>query len=346
VPAAPTTIALSIGASRLLFDGVRPDSYFLDEDDSDLGETAAVTVTPGRTGGLTVTGRKAGQAELVVRVGRSLSRFHITVSARIVPPPTLADFTPGWQEPQVFDAGGYDEQPRYWQEKRDRWCHAVGCGPVAWAILLAWWDRHGVPSAFAVGTGNSLRSSLRTQDAPFYLDYDDDPSGYARIIKLYDILHDSCDVICDPFSDSGATTPDDMIEAWLEPTKHGRRTDQNGLFWPWPSPPPPNPAMGYWYSWSWDLMDPDWNEPSNVIRRANKKGRPAIVGLGWLWHYGVSYAYRYQEYKASANGPAIYTRRWFRVNEGWGKENGEWYSGGDTFLGFDMKLWQRHLPPP
>ena len=218
---------------------------------------------------------------------------------------------------------------------------------MAWAILLGWWDRHGVPSAFTVGSSaSSRRNSLRTSDAPFYLDYDDSPSGYDRVISLYDVLHDSCDTICNPFGEAGATPPGDMVEAWWEPTKWGRRTDAAGTFWPYPAPVPSNAAMGYWYSWSWDLMDPDWNEPSNVIRRANKKGRPAIVGLGWLWHYGVSYAYRYQEFKATENGDPILVRRWFKVNEGWGKDHGEWYSGGDTFLGFDLKLTQRHIPPP
>ncbi len=349
IPAAPQTVTLALGQSTLLFPGTDPDRFFLDDDDSDLEQDPVVTVTRPRIGGgLQVSAKRLGEAELVVRTGRTLARVQITVALRLLPAaPALADtFTPGWQEPQVWDAGGYDEQPRYWQEKRDRWCDSVGCGPVAWAMLLAWWDRHGVPSAFAVGSGSSLRSSLRNQDAPFYLDNDDDPSGYARVIKLYDVLHESCDVICDLFSDAGATPPGDMVEAWWEPTKPGRRTDQNGTYWPYPAQPPPNPAMGHWYSWSWDLSDPDWNEPSNVIRRANKKGRPAIVGLGWLWHYGVSYAYRYQEYKATANGPAIHKRRWFRVNEGWGKDHGEWYSGGDTFLGFDLKLSQRHIPPP
>jgi hypothetical protein len=49
------------------------------------------------------------------------------------------------------------------------------------------------------------------------------------------------------------------------------------------------------------LTDPDWNEPSNRIRTSIKNGRPAIVGLGWLWHYALAYDYRYQEYKVTPN---------------------------------------------
>lgn len=95
-----------------------------------------------------------------------------------------------------------------------------------------------MPSAFSVGSGSSLRTSLRTKDSPFYLDYDSDPSGFGRVIYLYDTLHESCDVICAFFSDAGATAPGDMIEGWREPTKWGRRTSANGTYWPYPAPIP------------------------------------------------------------------------------------------------------------
>ncbi len=346
IPAAPEVIRLAIGGATTILAGTPIDSFFMDDDDSDIDTTSFVSITEIRGGGLRIAATKSGDGDLVVKAGRQTYKYYVTAAPRLIVPTLQATFTPGWQDPKIWDAGGYDEQPRYWQEKRDRWCDSVGCGPVAWAILLAWWDQHNVPSAFAVGTGSSLRSSLRTQDAPFWFDSDYDPSGYNRVIKLYDILHDACDVICDPFSDSGATAPGDMVEAWWTPTVYGRRTDANGNYWPPPLPIPANPCMTQWHSWAWDLSDPDWNEPSNVIRKANKNGRPAIVGLGWLWHYGVSYAYRYQEFKAAENGPVLHRRRWFKVNEGWGKDHGVWYSGGDTFLGFDLKLKQKHLPPP
>ena len=346
-PTAPPTVRLALTGTSNLLSGVAIDSFYLDDDNADIGSGPFVAVTELRTGGLRLVAQRYGEGELTARAGRITYRFHVTVPFPIRPLGTAGSFTPGWQEPKIWNTGGYDEQPRYWQESRERWCPKVGCGPVAWAILLAWWDRHNVPSAFAVGSGSSLRTSLRTQDAPFYLDSDDDPSGYGRVIKLYDVLHDSCDVMCwGAFSDAGSTPPGDMVEAWWEPTKWGRRTAANGVYWPYPTPVPADGVMAYAYHWAWDLMDPDWNEPSNVIRSANKKGRPAIVGLGWLWHYGVSYAYRVQAFKVTADGPAILTQRWFKVNEGWGKDHGEWYSGGDTFLGFDLKLRQRSIPPP
>ncbi|MBN9693744.1 MAG: hypothetical protein J0M24_26175 [Verrucomicrobia bacterium] len=345
LPDAPETVRLTVGTPVTLLVGTPIDSYFLDDDDVDLDADPFAAITELRGGGLRLVASRSGNGELTVKAGRRTYRYFVTTPVRTVRPAD-ATFVPGWQEPRVWDAGGYDEQPRYWQAHRDRWCDAVGCGPVAWAILLAWWDQHNVPSAFAVGSGSSLRTSLRTKDSPFYLDNDSDPSGYNRVIQLYDILHESCDVICSPFDDSGATAPEDMVEGWWEPTKRGRRTSANGTYFPYPTPIPNDAYMKYSYRYAWDLMDPDWNEPSNVIRRANKRGRPAIVGLGWLWHYGVSYAYRYQEFKVTADGPVLYTRRWFRVNEGWGKDQGQWYSGGDTFLGFDLKLKQQHLPPP
>lgn len=47
--------------------------------------------------------------------------------------------------------------------------------------------------------------------------------------------------------------------------------------------------LKYSYAWAWDLLDNDWNEPANRVRASVKNGRPAIIGLGWLWHYGVAY---------------------------------------------------------
>lgn len=349
IPEAPTVVRMVRGTSTHILDTSAVDAFYLDDEDSDIDTDPFVTVTATRGGGLDIVARRIGTGELTIRSGRQRFRYQIRVGLTSRAASTLGDetFVPGWQEPKIWDAGGYDEQPRYWQTDHPDWCSAVGCGPTAWAILLGWWDRHGVPSAFAVGSGNSLLTSLRTQDAPFYLDEDYEPSGYDRVMKLYHVLHDSCDVMCfGAATDAGATPPGDMVEGWWAPTARARRTNPQGVYFPYPLPPPPDRLMGYWYNWSWDLMDADWNEPSNVIRRANKKGRPAIVGLGWLWHYGVSYAYRYQEYKATADGPVIMVRRWFRVNEGWGKENGEWYSGDDTFLGFDLKLTQRNQLAP
>jgi hypothetical protein len=192
----------------------------------------------------------------------------------------------------------------------------VGCGPVAWAILLGHWDRErNVPAAFY----RNIPGDFTISDAPFKVA--DKPT---HMHAVYDSLHDYCDVICSSTSSAGATAPGDMIEGgatylWL-PKIFG--------------------YLGYSYSWAWDLTDPDWNEPSNRIRKSIKNGRPAIVGLGWLWHYGVAYKYRYQEFMVAPN-VVVLKRRWFAVNEGWGKNKGAWYSGGDTFLGATIKPWQK-----
>jgi hypothetical protein len=206
-------------------------------------------------------------------------------------------------------------------------------------MLLAWWDRQGVPSAFAEQTAyQSLAFSLRTADATLHID-EDVPSSYARIFEELDEIYEACDVICNPFSDAGGTPPGDMVDAVYPVTAYARGWVGSVQL------PDQFRYMGMSYGWAWDLMDPDWNEPSNKIRTSIKAGRPAIVGLGWMWHYGVAYAYLVQDWKVTENGPAIYRRRWFKVNEGWNKDSGAWYSGGDTFLGTNLKFWQRHLPP-
>ena len=160
--------------------------------------------------------------------------------------------------------------------------------------------------------------SLDSVEAPI------DMKQYWRLLPVYKILHEYCDVICSWFSSAGATAPGDMVEGG---------TDY--LWWP-----RINGKIGYSYSWAWDIGDSDWNQPSSVVRKSIKNGRPAIVGLGWLWHYGVAYKYRYQEFKATPN-TVLLRRRWFACNEGWGKKQGAWYSGYDTFLGFSLRPWKR-----
>jgi len=78
-----------------------------------------------------------------------------------------------------------------------------------------------------------------------------------------------------------------------------------------------------------------------VIRSSVKKGRPAVAGLGWMWHYVVAYAYKYQAFKVHPDIPPLAVRRYFRCNQGWGKSSGAWYSGCDTFLGMTIKPWQK-----
>jgi hypothetical protein len=319
----PSVISIRVGQWLHAFESQTVTRYFLDDDEAQAAPLA--TIDPNTGGdGLAIRGNRLGSARFTVEIGGRVTHYELQVVATGTPAAggaefaaAAAGFTPGWQNPQQWvTPGGYDATPRYKQTKDyNLWCSKVGCGPVAWAMLFGHWDRtRNVPATFYWHIPGDLSQS----DAPYTVE-----EAPARMHAVYALLHDYCDVICSP-SGAGATPPGDMIEAgatylWLPRTLG---------------------YLGYTYSWAWDLSDPDWNEPSNRIRTSIKNGRPAIIGLGWLWHYGVAYAYRYQEFKASPD-VVLFRRRWFKCNEGWGHANGAWYSGADTFLGASINAWQK-----
>jgi hypothetical protein len=199
----------------------------------------------------------------------------------------------------------------------------VGCGPVAWAMLLAWWDHKGVPSAFAANLPNRYNSA-KTVDSQMIMK--EGQAGWQQLFSLLDELHDDCDVICSPFSNAGATWPSDMAEAIFGKTYTERKVYL---------------TLGMSYYYSWDLIDPDWNNPSTLARQSIWNGRPSALGLGYLWHYALAYGYRHHEYKTSENSPPVLVKRWFACNEGWNKANGVYYSGNDTFFGTHIRFWQK-----
>ncbi len=334
-PPPVTPLTAIVGQSMGLLEGEVVTRWLLDDDeDEDLGPLALIEEDRSAQG-LIITGLRPGFAPLTVAtVGDGVVKFYLEVVESATQSVSVASvitgFTVGWQAPVTWKATAarsYNEQPRYRQLNSSAWCSSVGCGPVAWAIAFAWWDQRGVPSAFYSWSsycGDTLWDSLRTTDAPPGLDT---YCGWHRVWQVYESLHDYCDVICSSFSNAGATPPGDMVEG--------------GATYTWL--PRISGWLGWSYSWAWDLMDPDWNSPSCRVRSAIKKKRVGVIGLGYLWHYAVAYEYRYQSYKLAPNY-VLASRRWFKCNEGWGKNNGAWYSGNDTFLGVNMRLWQRSIP--
>lgn len=308
----PDVISVDPGGEVQVLAGQTITRVFVDDDSPEDQPLAMVSMNP-FGGGLLITGLNGGDAPLTVQTPTGIHHFEL----HVVPLTPPDEFTPGWQDPRDSRIpGGFESTPKY-EQTRDGylWCPKVGCGPVAWAILFGHWDRRNVPAAFYRDIPGDFTISV----APTSVS--GDPS---RIYAVYADLHDYCDVICETVSGAGATAPGDMVEAgpsylWL-PKQLG--------------------YLDFTYAWSWDLTDPDWNEPSNYIRSSIKNGRPAIVGLGWLWHYAVAYKYRYQEYKLTPDF-VLLRRRWFACNEGWGKDHGVWYSGGDTFFGASIKPTQK-----
>jgi hypothetical protein len=218
-------------------------------------------------------------------------------------------FTPGFQPPRFWYAGTWQDQPKYFQLEDSDWCPLVGCGPTAWAILFAWFEReHSVKAAFG---------SWSAFDAPSHA-WDENRK---YVFPVVNSLHDLCDVICFPTSDQGATEPSDMAEG--------------GLGYSYV------PALGGLITRSWRMAWTIWDDcPEDgalECAEAIKKGYPAVVGLGWLWHYAVAYGYQRVDFKLAPDQPPVLIYRYLKCNMGWG-DTVRWYNLCDTFFSSDFRI--------
>lgn len=343
----PEVLTLRVGETAAFLAGQRITRLIVDIESD---EKANADLTLPRLGGLQAVGRIAGRMGIKVVNGETITRYVIEVRPRILAaeaelngtgsgPLQAAALSPYWKTITEAYAGDWGDQLRWYQLRRDDWCELVGCGPLAIGMLLGWWEREkNVPSAFYRSVVNF--SSLSNVDAPKYLD----TSGKRALVRdALAKLHDYCDVLCDPFSDAGATMPGDLIEGWqtyLFPVANtigsASVTYGNG-----------NPLVGYSASWAYDYWGDDWEYSGSKVASGIKDGRPGVVGLGVLWHYVVAYGYFREDLMATIGGTEMYQgvrRRFFKCNEGWGNSSPAWYSAHDVFLGLTANVWQRRSP--
>lgn len=297
----PDSVTLSPGQTVLLLPALPAAPVPKYNVASDQGDLLRVTLPP--TGGVRVTGGSPGQGLLRVRQGSDEYVIAIKVSAGIGPRnPGDVLATQSWY------ALSWNEQPRYFQTKDPNWCPYVGCGPTAWAILFAWYDRnHGLEYAFK-GEGIG--------DPPFDLNTSSDK---AKVKNAYNDLHELCDVICGATSDQGATWPSDMTDGFKDYTWIAALSGQIKRSWNI------NSEFGTW---------PDAGALRS--RDAIKKGYPAVTGLGWLWHYVVAYGYKYKT--IDIGGGKSVDKRYIKCNMGWSGSAPHWYDIGDTFYSADVHL--------
>jgi hypothetical protein len=272
-------------------------SVSLVSEDSDL---ARVSFNARNPNVVTITGGQVGTGTIVII--DTTGTNHLTLSVVAPIRPSGDPFMPGWRTKKVYYAGTWDQQPKFYQLKRDEWCPYVGCGPVAWGMLFAWFEvNKQIPGAFG---------------DPFAFDVGLTMDEYAKsYIDTWRSLHNFCDTMCFAVSDAGATLPGDMIDGGF-----------NYLFFP--------KTMGlikYNYAYQWNF----WSSGTYAMdcRDAVANGYPAVVGLGWLWHYALAYGVAYQEFEL-APGVFAMSRRILKCNMGFGAGEGpRWYDMDDTFLG-------------
>ncbi len=261
-------------------------------------------------GGLRLLGLKPGDGRLTVQLATGMKTYAVGVRVTGAGGPfTAAAFTPGKQPPKFWYAGTWADQPKYHQLENSAWCPLVGCGPTAWAILFAWFEReHGVKGAFG---------KINIADAPINAKGSNRP----LVFPVMDDLHDLCDVICTAFSDQGASEPSDMCEGGLGYTCIR--------------------ALGGFIKRSWNIKWTIWDDcpEDGALETAGaiKKGYPGVVGLGWLWHYAVAYGYQRVDWKNTPNGPSFLVYRYLKCNMGWG-DTVQWYNLCDTFFSSDFRI--------
>jgi len=344
----PEVLQVAVGERKSFLPAVQVDNIIMD---TESGERPIANVSSNPTaGGLIVEGLTPGRMGIKVRVKEAVTHYVIEVPAtRAGLPssgkkdssqgPIAQSNTPFWKTITEAYAGSWSDQMRWWQLKDPDWCQAVGCGPAALGMLLGWWENEkSVESAFFTSAGSF--ESLSTIDAPQFLDTN---AKKAKVKAVYGQLHELCDVICDPFSDSGATLPGDLIEGFFDyiqpvasPTGLASLIYGKG-----------HALVGYSYSYAYDFWGDDWDSSGSRVANGIKDGRPGVIGLGWLWHYAVAYGYLRQDYTITINGSDVYLglrKRFLKCNEGWGKDSPAWYSAYDVFLGLSVNMFQKTVP--
>ncbi len=206
-------------------------------------------------------------------------------------------------------AGGGGAQPAYNQFTYGS-C-AVGCGPVAWAMLFGWADyqaAHG-NAYWAPRTGIYRQNGGRGADdvAPLT-----DTSGARNMIVE---IHNDVGTFC-AFG-SGATTPWDMPGAWQY--LNGR--------------------TGAWLRADWDSVGiHEDGLRDRAIDSIVNRHTPAVIGTGWLSHYPMAFGYAWQRRTVRHCfiwcWDDVVTDRCFYVNNGWGHGGaGEWIDASTWFAG-------------
>ncbi len=335
--AAPT-IEINVGQRVTALTDERFTEYVLDDEDERV-RAAAITLP---ALGVNITGQVPGGWRLTLRRsdGTALRQM-------------LKIVDPGARTPRggpvgtvlvskTWKAGSKADQPKYSQSMTDsRWCDAVGCGPVALQMLFSWWDTKKAVTNLYFQRGAStdaLITSLRTSDAPLDM-AEGDYLTRSYLRANYHWWHDACDVICDPFSDAGATPPENLGAAFEDYIDlQASSIFGNGIG-------AGGPLIGYDRHWEADVISDDWDESGIKLVEAIKAGRPGIALYYELWHYMLAYGYKKWRYELTGSPYQPYGwHRLFRCNMGWGGEFC-WMNAYDIDGVWTGRFWQKNLPP-
>ena len=319
----PQIITLKVGEEVVILAGqaITERSLESEEENPIVRLSAPVPGGPGLK--LSAAAPGNGLLHVIHGPAGTMTSFAIQVTAIDAPAARSprGGFKPGWQTSSEILVGSKDNQVRYAQMKSSSWDGYVGCGPNAWAMLLAWFEREkGLSAAF----GDFFLS-----EAPFEYHKDSASSVRAKLKPVVGSLRSFCGTFDDPNSDASPTMPGEMPDGVLDYLNIPLTVQMLNYSWK--------------ARWSDLFQTLNGDGGATEVRTALNQGRCACVGLGNYWHYAVAYGYRRQEYIATPGGPPLYVRRQLRCNMGWGNgsddwPNWQWRDFYDTFFSMNLRL--------
>lgn len=198
------------------------------------------------------------------------------------------------------------DQPRYYQF--DYTGYPVGCGPVAWAMLIGWADRRagaGDPY-WAPRFGLYRANGGYGADAVAPVDPD---TGVTNVIKE---IHK--DVGTFNLFGNGATFPWSMggVQSYL----NGRTGTYQATHWN-----------------SFGISEGGLRDRAIIMIRDRRT--PSIIGTGWLSHYPMAFGYAVQRRVIRRCffwcWDEVVWDQAFYVNQGWGGAGNEWVPASTWF---------------
>jgi len=292
-----------------------------------------LVVRGGAMAGAAEAGTGSASAPVALPLTASPAAMPDGVEAQTSVPGTLAaDGYTYWYVGGTTQAEADAQQAWYDQYPLDG-CQS-GCGPTAWAMLIAWGDRraHLDPLGWWVGrTGLYRDDGGRGDPAVMAPRWWDDADQGAGVKLMMEEINDAMDTGCS--GDSGYTKPwrmDDVID-YL----NGRSQVSLNIWW-----------LPLGTSLTGNDAQAVRTKARNVIKNPMESRRPTIVGTGWFSHYPLAYGYRDKTVEVCSTScklvwgktvctPVCTNQYWsgFLVNQGWGNTTGEWVSSDIWFAG-------------
>jgi hypothetical protein len=333
-------LEVEAGKQEAFLDSETFTRFALDDED----ETGGTIVSLGAAGGVSVRGVAPGAWKLTLFPATGLpQRYLIVVSPAGRQPrggPVIVTTTRMWE-----CANGEAGQPRYDQRwEYNRWCPAVGCGPVMLALQIAWAEHNqNVPSAYWNRDLNAplsnRRASLREIDSP--MNYFKGIPADLRMRRWYDFLHEQCNVWC-KLSGAGSSNALDVgiaLGIYFNYTTGQdlpvKVAQDNG-----------GPLVGGSFGWEADIISDDWDESGVRAANAIKAGRTSGVLFIEHGHFCMAWRYRRTIAQLIINGEVSSTtiKRFFKANSGWGDHDVYWnaYDIDGCYL---LNLFQKRQAP-